>query len=161
MRPAINLIFVLFLVLSHLLKRQHLSNCQTDRQTDSSVEYLSILESFITCSKHLQPAIQSIFSLSIGSQSQIHTMFRPVPSPITILLFLLSSSLLVSAQFGNIFEHMFQGQQQQQHHQARDVPSDSSWYQNTHNGGMFYGRKRKKEEDFTTFPPYNPLFSPF
>lgn len=69
-------------------------------------------------------------------------MFRAIPSPINILLFFLSSSLLVSAQFGNIFEHMFQGQQQQQqHHQARDVPSDSSWYQNTHNGGMFNGNE--------------------
>ena len=55
------------------------------------------------------------------------------------LLLLTLASTLVSAQFGNFFEQMFQGNQgqQQQQQQARDVPSDSKWYQSTHNGGIY------------------------
>jgi hypothetical protein len=42
----------------------------------------------------------------------------------------------VNAQFG-FFEQMFQGGQQHQQHQApRDVPSDSSWYQENYDNGI-------------------------
>lgn len=55
------------------------------------------------------------------------------------LLPLLTLPLLASAQFGNFFEGMFGGggggQQQQQ--RGQNVASDSQWYRDTHDGGLF------------------------
>ncbi|KAF3941051.1 hypothetical protein ABW19_dt0203845 [Dactylella cylindrospora] len=51
----------------------------------------------------------------------------------TILL--LAAPLLVAGQFGGgFFEHLFNGGDGHHHQQrSHDVPSDSSWYQQTHN----------------------------
>lgn len=58
-----------------------------------------------------------------------------------IILPLLSLPLLASAQFGNFFEGMFGGgaqqQQQQQQQQRGNVASDSQWYRQTYDSGMF------------------------
>jgi hypothetical protein len=57
-----------------------------------------------------------------------------------VILRLLAGILLlvvgVNAQF-QFFEQMFQGGQQNQQQQApKDVPSDSSWYQQNYDNGM-------------------------
>jgi len=57
-----------------------------------------------------------------------------------IHLALVSAILLLvtrtNAQF-QFFEQMFQGGQQQQQQQPQNVPSDSNWYQENYNNGMF------------------------
>jgi hypothetical protein len=57
-----------------------------------------------------------------------------------ILYTLLSAGLLLiagaNAQF-QFFEQMFQGGQQQQRQQPQNVPSDSNWYQEHYNNGLF------------------------
>ncbi|KFY12114.1 hypothetical protein V491_06901 [Pseudogymnoascus sp. VKM F-3775] len=47
---------------------------------------------------------------------------------------LLVSAMMASAnaQFGNMFEQFMGGQQQRQHQAPQNVPSDSSWYQQTY-----------------------------
>lgn len=60
----------------------------------------------------------------------IHTITK-MKSMMRSLLLVLALTLSVSAQF-QFFEQFFGGEQQQ----ARDVPSDSSWYQQNYAKGM-------------------------
>ena len=54
--------------------------------------------------------------------------------PLLQLLLLLFAPLIVSAQFGNFFENMFQGGGGGGRH-SQNVASDSAWYQGTYAGG--------------------------
>lgn len=53
---------------------------------------------------------------------------------------LLVSAMVASAnaQFGNMFEQFMGGQQQRQHQAPQNVPSDSSWYQQTYGNGISF-----------------------
>ena len=55
-----------------------------------------------------------------------------------VLLKLLSALLFVVGVNGQFqfFEQMFQGGQQQQQQAPKNVPSDSSWYQQNYENGM-------------------------
>jgi hypothetical protein len=54
-----------------------------------------------------------------------------------LVLAVLVFSFGANAQFGNIFEQFMGGQHPHQQQRApQNVPSDSSWYQQTYDGGM-------------------------
>jgi hypothetical protein len=59
---------------------------------------------------------------------------RSLQSAILVLLGLLVSS---SMQFPDFFQQMFNGGQQQQQRE-QNVPSDSNWYKQNHDAGMFF-----------------------
>jgi hypothetical protein len=77
-----------------------------------------------------------------GKRKKMLIKLPDLRSSSTLLLLFLFYTSVAQAQF-QFFEQMFSGghqqQQQQHHHQDQhDVPSDSSWYQKTWEGGEFF-----------------------